>query len=785
MELMMDGQRVDLPMEAITIPPTEGDAMADLAAARAGRTLRLTLPATPLNDRLFGHPCDPATATRFNEQLHRARLTEAGATLFEGVLRLLESDGAGYTVDLREGGAAWATRAAQQPLDALGIDYEVVLDAASIRRSWREESPVRFFPIHRDSYKEQSSSTDLQTQQQVLSIDDYHPFLHIETLVRRLFAEAGYSIDSRFFEGELFRSLYMSGAYAGRDTASVADHLGFLAGRLTSVTATADPYGRVYANPYSAAHSVGNLVQTATPYQVDEAGKVRYELYNNGNCFGQDSDGAICYRPTSAVRLGFDYRICYTTEHRIASRTRLTGFDSLYLGPNSELHFELLNRYTDRREMLTGNHRYRLLIFDHQAGEQYRLRYTINGVDTVWATTSERSIEVVSGSEGAIERAELDRLIDGGWYPYEGDWALYDGYIEERGETTVELRIRTAPEELPAGGERRFDTAYLFGAEEGMQLTLHRTTTLAPHFGAGAGYGSRLTFSDVAQVNIRQIELLEALAHLFNLRFCTDETTRTVRIEPEEELYARGAAVDWRDKVDRSQPIRHIEQAPMLHEARTWCYLVGDGAVKRLEADEGQPFGSYTLLTPSKATLVGEEFLRNPLFAPSLLAAAEQGSAPSAWLLQVGDRDAVADDATNFTPRIVRFLGMHPLPEGERWAFLNSETHYPLIAFHFAGDEHCAPATLCFEERDGAEGLHRYYDHQTANEQLGGRVELTLLVAPWEYEALWMLDAGVADRTSTFRLATDEGEFAAHLHQIGRYDPATGRLRCTFIRCAR
>lgn len=783
MRLLIDGLAADLPAEQITLPSDEGDRLADLSAVRQGRTLQLKLPATPTNNRLLGRPRDSETATRFNATTHRATLEAEGATLFEGVIRLLASDDEAFTVDLRQGGAAWASRAALQPLDALGIDYTVRLDEATIRASWRDEQPVKFFPIHRDSYEEQSNSTDLLTAQRVLSLDDYHPFLHAETLVHRIFAEAGYTIDSRFFESELFRSLYISGAYATKQRATLAAHIGFLAGRLTTASATADAFGRVYLNPYSEAHSVGNLVETATPYQTDETGTVRYEFFNNGNCFYRDADGAICYRPTSAAAIGFDHRIRYTTEHRIASRTRLTGFDSLYLGPNNELRFELLNRYEDRRNALNNNQRYRLIIFDHTEGAQYRLRYTIDGVVTTWAILENRANEVVSAELGLLESPTLDCLIDSRWQPYEGDWAIYDGYIEERGETTVELRICTAPEQLEANTVKRFDTAYLFGAEEGMRLTLHTVTTLAPRFDAGAGYGSTLAFKDVAQLGIRQIELLEALAHLFNLRFATDEGRRTVRIEPEEELYARGVTVDWRERVDRSQPIRHLDLTPTLHAVQTRCYAEGDGAVHRLEEEQGTPFGSYSVAIDSAAALLGEQRTVNPLFAPTCSATAESGSAPSALLMQVGDRDAA--DTTPITPRIVRFLGMRTLPEGEQWSYLNGETAYPLAVFHFAGDDEVAATTLCFEDRDGAEGLHRYHDHQQQAQMQGGRIELTVRVAPWEYEALEQLDTGMADRTSTFLLRTCEGECTAHLHQLGPYNPATGRLRCTFNRCTK
>ena len=66
-------------------------------------------------------------------------------------------------------------------------------------------------------------------------------------------------------EGAFFRSLYMSGAYAARDTAAAEKRMGFRAVRLTTATAAADALGRVYATPYGEGNVVGNIVETATP----------------------------------------------------------------------------------------------------------------------------------------------------------------------------------------------------------------------------------------------------------------------------------------------------------------------------------------------------------------------------------------------------------------------------------------------------------------------------------------------------------------------------------------
>ena len=366
------------------------------------------------------------------------------------------------------------------------------------------------------------------------------------------------------------------------------------------------------------------------------------------------------------------------------------------------------------------------------------------------------------------------------WEPYAGDWALYDGYIAERGETTVELRVRTAAERLSPSSPKYFNRIYFHGAEEGMSLTLHKECSLQPRFSSAPGYGSAITFADVARHRIRQSELLEALQHLFNLRFHTEQATRTVRIEPADDFFAASPAADWRAKTDFSQPVVLADIAPEVHERRTWRYLAGDGAVARFDAEAESPFGQWSVTTDSRAAKEGEKTLANPLFSPTISTAGGYSDAPSAVIMQVGDRDDAQEDGTNFTPRIVRFAGMHSLPDGERWGFPSGQTQYPLAAFHFAGDGAAEGFTLCFEDRDGVRGLHRYYDLQTGRESAGRRITLSLRLAPHEFESLFTPGTGAPDLRSAFLLDTGEGTVRAALRAVEDYDPQAASVRCTF-----
>lgn len=784
MKLTIDEKSCDLAPGPVAVPGFNARTLCDAERCREGRSLRLVLPVTPTNDRLLGFPRDPHGAESFNMGLHTASLTEEGAVLLAGTVRLVAAADDGFTVEIRTGGARWAKNAARRMFNAIPVEYSTRLTPSAICNGWTDAAPVKFLPVHRDEYPQTNSSADLLPAERLLSADDYHPFLNVAALLEAIAADAGCRIESRFFETPFFRSLYLSGAYPSRDTQMLRRRMDFCAGRMTEATAAADTLGRVYADPFKQANSVGNLVETAKTGSTDDTDTVLTDLYDNGGCFGAEA-GEVRFRPSAAVSAGFEYYLRYTTAHRILTRERLLGIDSVWLGPGNDLRFSLANRYPDRREALTTGYAYRAVVFDHTPGAQYRLTYTRNLLPgTLWAEFSARTAAVTTPSGGTCTQPVLQVKTGDKWAAYTGDWALYDGYVQERGETTVEVRVRTAPEALSPTAPKRFGTVYFHGGEPGMAFTLHRECRVRPSFSARPGHGTAVEFADVAQLPVRQAVLLEAVQHLFNLRFYTDEAEKRLYIEPADGFYDRSRIVDWSGKTDFTQPVEFRDLAAGVHERRTWCYRDGDGATTRLDAQGGAPFGAWSVQTASYASPEGEQRIVNPLFAPTVSSAGHYANAPSALLPQVGNRDDPAGDGEAFTPRIVRYCGLHPLPVGERWGYPVSGEAYPLAAFHFAGDAAQEGFTLCFEDRDGQQGLHRYYDRQTAQEASRQQVTLSLRIEPREFEALYFLRTGGAHIGSVFRLDAGGETLLATLERIETYDPAAASTRCTFTRLA-
>ena len=123
------------------------------------------------------------------------------------------------------------------------------------------------------------------------------------------------------------------------------------------------------------------------------------------------------------------------------------------------------------------------------------------------------------------------------------------------------------------------------------------------------------------------------------------------------------------------------------------------------------------------------------------------GAAPSAEVMVAGDRDVV-DSSDYVAPRIALYYGLVPLPSDERWPMPVECEGYPLVAFHCPS----RGESLCFEDRDGCRGLHRYYDNDLGEQHSRQYVTLNLSLSVARYVALLDPDASCGNIRSRFRL---------------------------------
>ena len=158
-------------------------------------------------------------------------------------------------------------------------------------------------------------------------------------------------------------------------------------------------------------------------------------------------------------------------------------------------------------------------------------------------------------------------------------------------------------------------------------------------------------------------------------------------------------------------------------------------------------------------------------------------------------------DSLDFPAKVVHYVGMKPLPDGELWGWPGFGRSYPYLAFHAPGGAEDAEAplsaageasdavrlpmegfTLCYEDRDGVQGLHVWWDGLVESYERGLRLEAWLRLCPEDIEALVRPNYMKKDFRARFRLHID-GEWSDwRLEEVCDYNPGAAATRCIFVK---
>lgn len=769
LSLKIDGVACTLIDRRVTLPTYSAAQLRDPNAEREGMKLRLGVASTPESDALFGYAADIYRSTLFNDSYHTALFEVDGVVLYEGVATLEEVEyreaGNIYHIAIRSGGAEWADSAAVTRLNRSLLSASFNMTLNDIEASWYGDKVVRMLPLRRDSYPE-PVATGQYTPQRVWMPHDYHPFISVRRLLNSIAASSGYTLHSTFLDTPFARKLMFSGAYRGVDSITVQHAMGFKALRSAPSTAQAGEDGRVAAWEPRFGSNIGAIVDTVNPATTDENGVPLGNAFSNGGCFTFEG-GRPTFTPKREVSVAFDVHLRYTTDFKIYNSRRLQGFDTIHLCPGCDVKIELHNNYVNQRDEVVGGRAYNLFIFDYDADSQYRL----TGAGEV---SSAISSVVMEAQAPTLSRLYVRGANDQQWSIYKGDWALYDAHVTGEGRCSVEVTLRTPFARYTPTSPMVFNDIFFGGAEPGQSLTLERGCSIEPIFSGAPGYGESVEFEDVANVDISQMELIAAIAHLFNLRFYTHRPTRRLFIEPYDDFF-NGAVVDWRSR-QLSEGVRVRDGAVESFEQTTLGYKPADMVATRTAGDD-ETFGSWSHRLHSYASKHSSDSRLNPLFMPTVSLDGASNTAPTAEVLTIGDRD-ILDESSDVEPRIILYHGIRPLPTGEVWCSALGDEGYPHAAFHSA----TAGETLCFEDRDGCEGLHRYYDSELQEEPQRGMLTCYMYLPPSDYVALLDPNSEGANIRSRFRLSVAGNSSLFILERLERYDAESMVALCTFRR---
>jgi hypothetical protein len=254
------------------------------------------------------------------------------------------------------------------------------------------------------------------------------------------------------------------------------------------------------------------------------------------------------------------------------------------------------------------------------------------------------------------------------------------GFILPQMEDTVYLnkgdRIRLVVQFCPewwvknAIGITHFSASIqLYGTSDASFLTGNGIVQITLQNPDQPAFGSVYNLQDVLPDTQKQIDFIKGLAHSFNLQFLTNESQKTVYIEPFSDFYLPPKdAIDWTWKLDRSKS--NVDSFIDSNFTRRLIFKYKsddkDWRVKQM-GDDMYP----EIINIGNSYPTGETIFENPFFAgtydsrdanitnPSDINNGQNNYSAALWQTAYGNRDKGYD----FLPRLLLY-NKHILPAG-------------------------------------------------------------------------------------------------------------------------
>jgi len=165
----------------------------------------------------------------------------------------------------------------------------------------------------------------------------------------------------------------------------------------------------------------------------------------------------------------------------------------------------------------------------------------------------------------------------------------------------------------------------------------------------------------------------------------------------------------------------------------------------------------------------------NEMFHSSVVRSGAYPPAVSAKLLHVND-DSDNNLVVNPGTRVVRYLGVEYLQSGETLEYPAEATQYPVVAFASDG------VNLGFEDRNGIDGLHKYYDKNIKMYNKSKRITCYLHLKSIDVEPFAKLNPLKQDFRAKFRLMIDNEYVTCNLEDISDFRNGERSTKCVFVK---
>lgn len=186
--------------------------------------------------------------------------------------------------------------------------------------------------------------------------------------------------------------------------------------------------------------------------------------------------------------------------------------------------------------------------------------------------------------------------------------------------------------------------------------------------------------------DVKQIEFIKAIRHLFNLYFFTDVNKKTVYIEPRDSFYLTDQFIDLTDKLDVSKAVSYEELGADISRILIYKYKddSNDWAVSERSRIQGWDYSQYRAELLNKFSPSEEKKIENPLFAATLMDTFDNIGLTESYLPKIWkepeEGEAIPGKTDEYVPRILYFAGERTLKAGESWKFEEvTQTTFPLF----------------------------------------------------------------------------------------------------------
>ena len=289
--------------------------------------------------------------------------------------------------------------------------------------------------------------------------------------------------------------------------------------------------------------------------------------------------------------------------------------------------------------------------------------------------------------------------------------------------------------------------------------------------------------------DVSQLDYVNGLTGLFNLMWQTNETTKTITVEPRQEFFLTPAqANDWTDKLDKSKD----EKSKYIYSAlkRNLCFsYTHDGKDVFVEernklVNQKCELGSHAMnlgeLYENAEQTIGSDFYSPTymFYDKSISTNQQQYRAPFVPVIHqeyteiwnMSPTFVQPDKLESFNPRLLMWFGLQPLNQedgvtpnnGWRWGYNNNiSPHEIKTTYPFAGCYSDQDATLAGSVEVGSDTFENpslMFDTQLVNAVSGSPpyTETTGLYDMfWEYNILSLLDRPKI-KTAYFKLTPND-----------------------------